>query len=41
MSGGEIVLHLSKPIDTRTFAAQLREILDGRHQFPEEEDAAS
>jgi two-component system, cell cycle response regulator DivK len=33
--------YLSKPIDTRTFAAQLRKVLDGRHRFPEEEDAAS
>jgi two-component system, cell cycle response regulator DivK len=33
--------YLSKPIDTRTFAAQVREILDARHRFPEEEDAAS
>jgi CheY-like chemotaxis protein len=33
--------YLSKPIDTRTFAAQVREVLDGRHRFPEEEDAAS
>jgi two-component system, cell cycle response regulator DivK len=33
--------YLSKPIDTRTFAAQLRKVLDGRHCFPEEEDAAS
>jgi two-component system, cell cycle response regulator DivK len=32
--------YLSKPIDTRTFAAQVRELLDGRHRFPEEEDAA-
>jgi two-component system, cell cycle response regulator DivK len=33
--------YLSKPIDTRTFAAQVRELLDGRHRFREEEDAAS
>ena len=33
--------YVSKPIDTRTFAAQLRKVLDGRHRFPEEEDAAS
>jgi two-component system, cell cycle response regulator DivK len=33
--------YMSKPIDTRTFAAQLRKVLDGRHRFPEEEDAAS
>jgi len=33
--------YLSKPIDTRSFAAQVREILDALHRFPEEEDAAS
>jgi CheY-like chemotaxis protein len=33
--------YLSKPIDTRTFAAEIRRVLDGRHRFPEEEDAAS
>ena len=33
--------YVSKPIDTRIFAAQVREVLDGRHRFAEEEDPAS
>ena len=33
--------YMSKPIDTRTFAAQVREVLGGTHRFPQEEGAAS
>ncbi|HEV2139618.1 MAG TPA: response regulator [Candidatus Dormibacteraeota bacterium] len=33
--------YVSKPIDTRTFAAQVREVLDGSHGFVQEEGAAS
>ena len=33
--------YVSKPIDTRTFAAQVREVLDGSHGFAQEEGAAS
>ena len=33
--------YLSKPIDTRTFAAAVREVLDGSHRFAGEEGAAS
>ena len=33
--------YLCKPIDTRTFAAAVREVLDGSHRFAEEEGAAS
>ena len=33
--------YLSKPIDTRAFAAQVREFLDGSHRFAQEEGAAS
>jgi CheY-like chemotaxis protein len=33
--------YMSKPIDTRTFAAQLREVLEGSHRFALEEGAAS
>jgi CheY-like chemotaxis protein len=33
--------YLSKPIDTRTFAAKVREVLDGARRFQEREGAAS
>lgn len=33
--------YLSKPIDTRTFAAAVREVLDGSQRFAVEEGAAS
>jgi len=33
--------YLSKPIDTRTFAAEVRGVLDRRYRYREEEDAAS
>jgi two-component system, cell cycle response regulator DivK len=33
--------YLSKPIDTRTFAAQVRKVLDGGLRIPAEEDTAS
>ena len=33
--------YVSKPIDTRLFAAQVREVVDGSHGFAQEEGAAS
>jgi two-component system cell cycle response regulator DivK len=33
--------YMSKPIDIRTFAATVREVLEGSHRFAQEEGAAS